>query len=63
MVHNIDKKGVNAKAVEFLLAENMWKIELDSGKTMMISYDQFCRGKKRLDKINEQKKKKDAQTK
>ena len=58
-----DKKGVNAKAVEFLLAENKWKIELDGGKTMMISYDQFCRGKKRLDKINEQKKKKDAQTK
>ena len=63
LVHNIDKKGVNAKAVEFLLAENKWKIELDGGKHMMISYDQFCRGKKRLEKMNAQKKKKDARTK
>jgi len=46
VVHNIEKKEVNANAVEFLQAENKWKIGLDGGKNMMIRYDQFCRGKK-----------------
>ena len=48
LAHNVDKKLKLAKAIEFLPSSSKWKIQFGNGETILISYDQFCRGKKWL---------------
>jgi len=56
LAHNVDKKPKLAKAIEFLPSSSKWKIKFGNGETILISYDQFCRGKKRLHKMSDKQK-------
>jgi hypothetical protein len=60
LAHNVDKKPKLAKAIEFLPSSSKWKIKFGNDETILISYDQFCRGKKRLHKMSDKQKQNSA---
>ena len=42
---NVDSKPKHAKAIKFLPGASKWNVQFDDGRTAMINYDQFCKGK------------------